>query len=221
MGQERRQTVSLFIVCDVRVYRETLAATLSGCAGLCVRGASCLDHDTLLKIAAAAPELVVVDVACRQRMELFDQLHQRTPATKLVVFGVDESEPEILAYAEAGCAGYVHRDASIEELAATITSLAREELICSPRIAATLFRRIGSLAVVTGRGDHWLTLREREVLALIREGLSNKEIADRLRIAEPTVKNHVHNLLEKLQVKRRTQAAVADDRVARRKVGPP
>jgi DNA-binding NarL/FixJ family response regulator len=95
----------------------------------------------------------------------------------------------------------------VEELIDVLTRAARDELICSPRIAATLFRRVGSLAGQRDSAEFDLTLREREVLALIREDLANKQIAQQLQIAEATVKNHVHSLLEKLHVKRRAQAA--------------
>lgn len=210
MAQERSEPVTLFLVCDVRACRDALVSALQPRPALRLSGASGMDEGTVSRIAAARPDIVLVDVACRERMLLFHEVHRRLPSSKMVVFGVEESEAEILSYAEAGCAGYVDREATIDEVARIATSVAREELICSPRMAATLFRRIASLAD-GARGDNGpLTFREREVLALIRDGLSNKEIAQRLRIAEPTVKNHVHNLLEKLQVKRRTEAAASD-----------
>jgi DNA-binding NarL/FixJ family response regulator len=95
-------------------------------------------------------------------------------------------------------------------LIATLASVVRDEMACSPRIAAALLRRVASLAV---ERSPWpsgarLTARELEVLGLIDEGLSNKQIAGRLCIELATVKNHVHNILEKLQVGRRSEAAL-------------
>jgi DNA-binding NarL/FixJ family response regulator len=118
-------------------------------------------------------------------------------------------EDQVVACAEAGIAGYVDRDASLRDLVATVRSVARGELLCSPRIAARLMRRVAELADQPRppQTPAHLTRREREVVALIDEGLSNKEIAQRLNIELPTVKHHVHNVIEKLGVRSRLQAA--------------
>src|SRR5262249_43038538 len=121
-------------------------------------------------------------------------------------FAVNEVAADIIECAEAGAAGYVSADASIDDVRMAIEGIARSELACSPRIAAQLFGRISE------RVDRWpveartLTSRERQVLDCLRQGQSNKEIAQTLNIAEPTVKNHVHHLLEKLDVTTRAQA---------------
>jgi two-component system nitrate/nitrite response regulator NarL len=94
-----------------------------------------------------------------------------------------------------------------------VRSVTRGETLCSPRIAATLFRRVAALAADRRVGDERtlrrLTRRERQIVDLIADGLSNKEIAHRLQIEFATVKNHVHNILEKLQVTRRADAVAA------------
>ena len=104
----------------------------------------------------------------------------------------------------AGAAGYVPADASLEDLAAGVHRLARGELVCSPRITASLFRQAGRTPRVSTGADakrsRRLTQREEQVLTLLREGRSNKQIAAALAIAEPTVKNHVHHILDKLAV---------------------
>ena len=121
---------------------------------------------------------------------------------------MDEFEPEIIVCAQAGMSGFLSRDASLDDVIEMIASVVRNELVCSPAVAAQLFRRLAARPPEHQAGAlAGLTTREREVLALIRDGLANKEIASRLCIAEATVKNHVHNLLDKLQVKRRLQAA--------------
>jgi two-component system nitrate/nitrite response regulator NarL len=101
----------------------------------------------------------------------------------------------------------VTQDASLDDLAGTIRGVLRGELRCPPRIAATLFKRVAALAA-PGRPAlaTVLTAREREVLAVLDEGLSNKQIAARLCIEIATVKNHVHHILEKLQVASRSEA---------------
>ena len=116
-------------------------------------------------------------------------------------------ESEILAVAEAGIAGFVTSDASVAELVAAIESVARGEALCTPSVTAALMRRLASLARSWAEADpiEPLTAREREILELIDEGLSNKQIAQRLRIELPTVKNHVHRILGKLGVHRRAR----------------
>jgi DNA-binding NarL/FixJ family response regulator len=139
---------------------------------------------------------------------------------RVVALGVTETEPEIIAFAEAGVSGYLTRDASIPELVATIEAVARNELICPPRITAALMHRVATLAVdrrVT-TPSFPLSPRELEVVALIDAGLSNQEIAGKLYISLATVKNHVHNILEKLDVATRADAAAW---LRRHRVGPP
>jgi two-component system, NarL family, nitrate/nitrite response regulator NarL len=112
-------------------------------------------------------------------------------------------------WAEEGTAGYVPRDAGLADLEACVHSVARGEALYTPRMAAALLRRIAALAAERRPQPPRakLTLREREIAALMREGLSNKEIASVLSIEASTVKNHVHNILAKLDVHRRAEAA--------------
>src|SRR5439155_3862772 len=128
---------------------------------------------------------------------------------RIVAFAVVETDAEILACAEAGVSAWVPREGSIDDLVATIESVERDELHCPPKLASTLFRRLASLTrrLPQRSPADGLTAREREILALIDRGLSNKEIAVRLSVEVTTVKNHVHNILDKLQVSRRNEAA--------------
>lgn len=127
--------------------------------------------------------------------------------------GLMESEQEILSYVEAGADGYVLRDSSVGDLLTRIRAAYQEEVLISPRVAAALMQRIGVLSrwfapAEGGAGDlQELTPREREILDLIGRGLTNREIGERLFIEEGTVKNHVHNLLGKLEVSNRHDAA--------------
>jgi two-component system nitrate/nitrite response regulator NarL len=115
----------------------------------------------------------------------------------------------VIAYAEAGVVGYVTRHASLAELKDAVERAAAGETNLSSRMALTILRHIARLATQHGNPAlvPQLTSRELEVAELIDEGLSNKEIARRLRIEVPTVKNHVHSILKKLRVTRRSEAA--------------
>jgi DNA-binding NarL/FixJ family response regulator len=136
--------------------------------------------------------------------------HETKP--KLLVVGVPDSEIDILHCIEAGGAsGYVLKDASLGDLLSNIEAIKRGETLCSPRIAGLAFRRVSTLAH-GNNGDRQgitsgLTRREEQIIKLVEEGLTNKEIAVDLRIEVSTVKNHVHNILDKLQLQDRYAAA--------------
>ncbi len=127
------------------------------------------------------------------------------------MIGLTEVESDILACIETGVAGYLSQDASLKELYRTMHAVAKGEPFCSPKIVGALFTRV---AAETQKRERillmdWvnLTRRELEILPLIEEGLSNKEIALRLHIEVRTVKNHIHNILRKLQLEGRREAA--------------
>ena len=115
----------------------------------------------------------------------------------------------MIAYPEVGATGYVTRDASATDLVKAVEHAANGEILCPPRIVGALFRRLAVLASerVPNPPLQRLTRREREVALLIGEGQSNRQIAEQLRIEVATVKHHVHNILEKLEVTRRSEAA--------------
>jgi two-component system nitrate/nitrite response regulator NarL len=132
---------------------------------------------------------------------------------RILVVGLAESEQEILRYVQAGAAGYVLRDDSVEDLLERIRSAYEEKALISPKIAAALMARVAELTSMTAEiktstnGSGELTPREREILALIGEGLTNQQIAERLVIEVGTVKNHVHSILQKLDASNRHDAA--------------
>jgi len=200
-------SVRVLIVADVRLYREGMHHSLSNRPNFSVVGAAATADEARRLVAEARPDIMIVDMAIRQSLALVRQIRRDAPHVRIVGFGVNEVEGEILACAEAGLAGYVPCDASLDELVARVESVRRGELMCTPRMAATLFRRLEQGAERPPAEALLLTAREREVLLLIDRGLSNKEIAVQLRIEVSTVKNHVHTLLEKLHVTSRTQAA--------------
>lgn len=154
-------------------------------------------------------EVVLVSLASTEGLETLATVRAAVSSAPVVVFAVSDGDDEILGCAEAGVAGFVPRDGTLADLSRTVASVMRGEIVCPPRVVSALMRRMTRLAAQrTGPiDDIHLTPREREVLVLIEQGLTNKEIAQRLSIEVRTVKNHVHNLLEKLRVRRRGEAA--------------
>ena len=202
--------IQVVIVGAVRLYREGVAHTLAQEDGIAVTGTAASAAEALRVIASLDPDVVLVDLAMPDGLTVV-RLLARESARRVVALACPSSDPEILACAEAGIAGLVTRDGSIDDLRRAIESAVRDELICSPHVAALLLRRVASLVGIqpVGRGWEQLTFREREIVQLLEEGLSNKEIARRLCIEIPTVKNHVHHILAKLHLAQRSEVAGA------------
>jgi DNA-binding NarL/FixJ family response regulator len=196
------------IVAEVRLYREGLARSLDRIAGLAVVGAAADRDGALDLVARRNPHVVLVDLAAPDGIGAVRAVASTAAAPKVVALVVSEAGSEVIASAEAGVAGYVTRNQSIEDVVSAMRSAVRNEAACSPRVATALLRRIAVLAGgAPPTGAAPLTAREREILGLIDQGLSNKQIARRLCIQVATVKNHVHSILKKLGATRRGEAA--------------
>ena len=166
---------------------------------------------TIRRIAGCDVALVSSRLPDQGALEIISRLTETLPSVKALVVGVAESEWEILQYVEAGAVGYVLKDDSVEELLRHIRAARSGESIVSPEIAHALMHRLADLASVIDTTAHMaepgaLTPREQEVLQLIGQGLSNQEIAQHLVIEVGTVKNHVHSILQKLNVSSRNDA---------------
>ena len=200
------ELVQAFIVADVRVHRDGLQELLEREACIDVIGAAATVPESIAEISNLAPDVVLLDVAGENRVAAITALVQAIPGVKVIACAVPETEQDVIPCAEAGVAACLPRETPLTELGATIERVASGETIASPRVAAMLLRRVATLAARSSPEER-LTAREGEILGLIDDGLSNKQIARRLSIELPTVKNHVHNILEKLHVHRRYEAA--------------
>jgi two-component system nitrate/nitrite response regulator NarL len=201
--------IRLVVASDTRLLRESIADTVGRRDGVCVI-ATCADSGHVLAVALELrPDVVLLDMAMPASLEVVREIAAATQDVKVVAFAVADADSAVMACIEAGAVGYVPRHASGADLIAAVVSVRRGETLCSPRLAASLFRRLAALSrdAPPDTGQAALTHREREITALLGQGLSNKEIAHRLCIELATVKNHVHHILEKLKVQRRWQAA--------------
>jgi DNA-binding NarL/FixJ family response regulator len=199
----------VLIVSDVRLFRDGLAEIFRRRADIELAGAASSPSETLAQIVELHPTTVLLDVGMADSMACVRAICQLSPDTKVLALGVAEVAADVLGCAEAGIAGFVSRDASVEDLVAALESVERGELACTPAMATMLLRRVAALAGSTGVAEPMpaLTAREMEVLRFLDQRLTNKEIAQQLGIEVATVKNHVHNLFEKLRVHRRRDAA--------------
>ncbi|HEX5871861.1 MAG TPA: response regulator transcription factor [Longimicrobium sp.] len=194
---------------SVRLYRDGLAHSLG--AEMQVVALTGDAPATLAQAGHLCPDVVVLDVSLEGALALIRSLYEAVPATRVVAFAVDDAaEHQVLACAEAGVAGWIGRDATAAEIVDAVQRAARGELLCSARTAALLTRRLAALARErVGPAPPpaaQLTPRETEIGELLSRGLSNKHIARALGLRLATVKNHVHNILEKLEVRSRGEA---------------
>ena len=200
--------ILVYIVGAVRVHREGLARALDGRAELRVLGCAATAEQARGQIETFGPDVVLVDTSGPDGIAAACSLAAATAATKIVALGAPEDDRTVIACAEAGIRAFVGPDGTFDDIVAATTAVVRGEAACSPRVAAALLRRVADTARERLYSEFApLTSRERQVVALIDEGLSNKEIAARLCIELSTVKNHVHNLLEKLGARGRAEAA--------------
>lgn len=201
--------ISVFIIADIRLYREGLADCLAREQDMEVVATAADRSDAVERVGDLVPDVALLDMAMLESAATVRAIARSVPDVRVVGLAVPETEPHVIACAEAGIAGYVPREGSLADLVASVRAAARGEAVCSPQITAGLLRRISALSAERALRSPVasLTAREREIVRLIDDGLSNKEIALRLCIQLATVKNHVHNILEKLQVNRRAEAA--------------
>ena len=202
---ESPQSLRVFVLGETRVYREALIASLRSHERLDPVGNSDCAQAAAL-IGEARPDIILLDAAVLTNPDIAQTILQAAPQAKTVALGVSEADHAVLSCAAAGVNGFAPRDASIEDLIAIIEGVIRNELVCSPRIAASIYHRLSAYCGRQPRPGS-LTRRELQIIDLVDKGCSNKEISRQLRIGTATVKNHVHNILEKLDVHRRGEAA--------------
>jgi DNA-binding NarL/FixJ family response regulator len=206
---ETSSMIRVLVVSENRLHGEGLTLRLSAEPGIHAIGPRESIAETLPLVTANEADVVLVDVepSAQHHRELAAAV-QAVQHVPYVALAAADSEWEIVDWAEAGAFSIVDRRGSPAELAGILQAVHRRESICSPSIAGTLLRCLRSL-LREGRppeGRSRLTHRERDVLSLMGDGLSNKEIAQNLGLQLPTVKNHIHSIFEKLEVSSRAMA---------------
>ncbi len=197
--------IGVFIVSNVRLHREGLAALLRECPSIEVLGALSV-QETQDAPPAPATEVALIDLRSPADPEIVATLRKIRPTMRIVAVGIRETASEVLACAAAGMDGYVPMDAALGDMIIAIENVVRGELACSPKVAASLYHCIGVRDPATTVVVNPLTSRELQVADLINRGCPTKEIAWRLGVQPCTAKNHIRNILHKLRVRRRGQA---------------
>jgi two-component system response regulator DevR len=195
---------AVFLLAENRLLREALLRILSKKDDIRVVGAGSYSPAMFEQIVTTQANVVVLDSIAPILAEhgLVRELHQVNPAIRVVMVGMEADEAVFLRVVQAGAIGYVLKDASAMELARTIRAVAAGEAVCPAALSTGLFRWVAlhksSIPSLHLKNRLGLSRREQELVGLIRQGLTNKEMASRLNLSEQTVKNHVHRMLRKV-----------------------
>jgi DNA-binding NarL/FixJ family response regulator len=202
--------IAVAIIDDNRLVRDALVAMLGRIADLSVAAAGVADPAFM---DAIKPDVLLLDVGLAEEdsLSIAGALNKRFPNTKIIVMDLIPMNDDIVQFVNAGVSGFVLKDATFDEFVATIRAVAAGDKVLPASMTESLFSQIMRAAETAEPAevldDVRMTRREKEVIELIGEGLSNKEIAQRLNIASYTVKSHVRNVMEKLALHTRLQIA--------------
>jgi DNA-binding NarL/FixJ family response regulator len=199
-----RKVAEVFLLAENRLLREALIRLLSKRSEVRVVGANAYSPFVHQEIIAARPKIILLDSSglSFSKATLVATLRTAMRNLRIVMVDMDPDEKIFLAAIRSGIVGYVLKDASASEVAATICAVAAGEAVCPPALCMTLFRYIAqqpsAVPQISWGADLGLSRREQQMVELLRERLTNKEIALRLSLSEQTVKNHVHHILRKV-----------------------
>ncbi|MBC2933868.1 response regulator transcription factor [Nocardioides sp. zg-1228] len=200
------------VVDDQELFRRGLIMLLGGDSDIEVVGEAA-DGITATDLAiTTAPDVILLDVRMPRRtgVEACRAIKEAVPATKIIMLTVSDEEADLYESVKNGAAGYLLKDSSIEEVAQAVRVVNEGQSLISPSMAVKLideFKQMSKPEREQGPALR-LTERELEVLRLVAKGLNNREVAKELFISENTVKNHVRNILEKLQLHSRMEAVM-------------
>ena len=204
------EPITVLIVDDHAVVRHGIRALLEAEGDFTVVGEVGSGGEAVLLAADLAPDVVLMDLLMPEMdgVEATRLLKQRSPRSQVIVLTSYHEDEHIFPAIRAGALSYLLKGVGLEELTEAVRKAARGEATLHPHVAARLVQELKGASQETARLYTTLSEREREVLRLIAEGLSNAQIAGRLVISERTVKSHVNNILGKLHLVDRTQAAI-------------
>lgn len=205
--------IRILVIEDNRVLRDGITAMLNGQADMRVVATIGSGNNILLKASQIKPQVILMDVGLKDLKEssVVESIRKKIPEAKVIGMGFIPSQSDIVEFVEAGASGFILKDATVKEFLGTIRSVAQGVKVLPPSLTGSLFSHVAELALKKRKGKITsavrMTKREREIIALIADGMSNKEIARQLNIATHTVKSHVHNIMEKLALHTRLQIA--------------
>jgi len=205
--------IRVLLIEDNRLLREGITAMLNEQPDIKAVSATG-NGDALEKAKKTKPQVVLLDLGLRSQnsLRIAELIKHDSARTEIVVMDLMPVQAEVVEFVKAGVAGFILKDATIDDFVQTIRAVAKGRKVLPPSLTGSLFSQIVEYAVQHGKADRLmkavkLSRREHEVVDLIARGMSNKDIARELNIAVHTVKSHVHNTLEKLALHTRLELA--------------
>ncbi len=207
------EKIRLLLIEDNRLLREGLTAILQKQAELEIVASLEKAGDALVKARELRPHVVLVNMSLgdQNSLKIAKAIRREVPQAKVIVMDLLPSQEDVLEFVRVGASGFILKDATLDDFLRTLRSVAEGEKVLPPSLTDSLFSQIvghaGRIAKVEVSKSLRMTRRERDVFELIAEGLSNREIAQRLHVTVYTVKSYVHNILERLALRTRLEIA--------------
>ena len=208
------EPIRVLVVDDHALFRRGLQMVLEQEPDIEVVGEASDGTEAVETAAETLPDIVLMDVRMPKRggIDACTAIHDVAPSTKIIMLTISDEEADLYDAIKAGAMGYLLKEISIEEVADAIRAVVQGQSLISPSMASKLLNEFAAMVKKTDERQQVpaprLTDREMEVLKLVAKGLNNRDIAKQLFISENTVKNHIRNILEKLQLHSRMEAVV-------------
>jgi DNA-binding NarL/FixJ family response regulator len=205
--------IRLLLIEDNRLLRDGILSILKPHSDIIIIAASGDGKNTLVKIKQLKPNVILLDLGLRSQnsLHVVEIAKKDFPEAKIIVMDLAPVQADILQYVKAGANGFILKDASLNDFLITIRTVAEGSTVLPPLLVDSLFSQIVDHAVREGKVKLkkavQMTKREREVITLLSEGITNKEIGQRIHVSTYTVKSHIHNIMEKLALHTRLEIA--------------
>jgi DNA-binding NarL/FixJ family response regulator len=203
--------IRLLVIEDNRILHDGIISLLKPYSDIKIISESGKNGKTILKIHKLKPDVIMLDLGLRSQnsLGLVEMVKKEFPESKVIVMDLVPVQGDIHQFVQAGASGFILKDATADEFIATIRAVARGEKVLPVQINDSLFSQIIRYAVKSGKAKLIyavkMTKREKEILILVSDGLTNRKISQKLHVSEFNVKSHVHNILEKLALRTRLE----------------
>ena len=213
MVKTATKKIRLLLIEDNRLIRDGILSIIKPHKDIVIVATSGDSKNTLLKIHQLKPNVVLLDLGLRSQnsLHVVEIVRKEFHQAKIIIMDLAPVQADILQYVKAGANGFILKDASLDDLLMTIRTVSKGATVLPPLLVDSLFSQIIDYAMGNSKLKIMeavrMTKREREVIGLLSDGLSNKEIAQKIHVSTYTVKSHIHNIMEKLALHTRLEVA--------------